>query len=170
LAIAFAGAKSVKLLAQWERQGVSVLQTSQATTVPSPPSTPEPAAPRADADLERYRVNLASREPRDRPLVAMVLSVTPIREGQTILAWRMIGKKPIDRAPFGLVDRAAVHAAYRYFYNNVHEDLEILKTMRRLDKPIWVEADGPSIRAYRAYYDRNCAAPAAGWAGRVANA
>lgn len=107
-----------------------------------------------------YRVNLASRAPRDRPLVAMVLAATPVREGKTMFAWRMIGKKPIGHAPFGVVDAAAVHAAYRFFRRNVHEDLEILKTMRRCEKPLWVEADGPSIRAYRAYYDRNCAPPA----------
>jgi nitrite reductase/ring-hydroxylating ferredoxin subunit len=104
-----------------------------------------------------YRVNLASRAPRDRALAAMVLGVTPVREGKTLLAWRMVGRKPIARAPFGLVDAAAVRAIYGFFRRNVYQDLEILKTIRRLEKPLWVEPDGPSVRAYRAFYDRACA-------------
>ena len=45
--------------------------------------------------------------------------------------------------------------AYRYFHFNVHQDIDQLCTMYRVNQPLYVAADGDSIRTYRAYYDRN---------------
>jgi phenylpropionate dioxygenase-like ring-hydroxylating dioxygenase large terminal subunit len=102
-----------------------------------------------------YRVLPPGAADDQQPSMAFVLTVTPVEEGRTLFSWRILVRKIDRRRRFALLNRAITALVWQYFRFNIGQDLGILRTMRRVDHPVWVRADGGSIRAYRAYYDRN---------------
>ena len=84
-----------------------------------------------------YRV-LEQADGRDNPLVVMVLSVTPIEPGKTLIAWRTLVRKVSPNPLMKPVSELVTGIAFRYFHFNVHQDIEVLCTMKRLARPLWV--------------------------------
>ncbi len=109
-----------------------------------------------------YRVLETEERPED-PHAAILLSVTPVATGTTLLAWRVLVRKPFGRALLRPLGRLVTEAAYRYFRFNVFQDIEVIQTMTRLERPLWVAADGSSVRHYRGFYDRNLIDTPSAW-------
>jgi len=112
-----------------------------------------------------YRVIDPKDVSGEHPRVSIVLTVTPIEVGRTLLSMRILLRKPSKKLWGAPLNAVALALGWGYFTWNVHQDLHVLKTTRRCDRPVWVKADGESIRRYRAYYDRNLIATPRQWAG-----
>jgi hypothetical protein len=101
-----------------------------------------------------YRV-IEGEDKVDTPQAVLVLAVTPTDPGRTLLSWRVLARRPSTNPLLALPSRVVTELVYRYFRLNVFLDLHVIQTMHRVDRPLWVAADGASVRAYRSFYDRN---------------
>ncbi|PRQ06494.1 Rieske 2Fe-2S domain-containing protein [Enhygromyxa salina] len=90
------------------------------------------------------------------PLVSLVLGATPIRPGKTRFGWRAVLRKLVSRRLFTPLNVAYAQVMRAYFLKNLYADIDVLKSINRVTQPVWVKPD-QSVRAYRDYYDRNCA-------------
>lgn len=110
-----------------------------------------------------YRVLRPDATDEQEPTIAVVLSATPLEEGRTRFSWRIMVRKVSRRWWMAPVNKAIAWLTWAYFWFNIKQDLSVLRSMHRVEQPLWVRADGQSIRSYRRYYDRNVIPTPAGW-------
>ncbi|WP_169314291.1 Rieske 2Fe-2S domain-containing protein [Streptomyces piniterrae] len=91
---------------------------------------------------------------RDRPFLAAVLGSSPVRDGATITAWRIAVRKLGPDWLLWPVNRLLAVLLWWVVRRNFHADLEILRWTRPPAKPLWVKADGPSVREFQHFYRR----------------
>ncbi|MFE0043041.1 Rieske 2Fe-2S domain-containing protein [Streptomyces albireticuli] len=102
----------------------------------------------------------SSQEPnRDRPFFAAILGSTPVRQDATMTAWRIAVRKIGPDFPLWPVNRLLAVFLWFVVRRNFQADIEFLRWMRPVARPLWVKSDGPSVRDFRQFYHRQISRP-----------
>ncbi|MEU1310895.1 Rieske 2Fe-2S domain-containing protein [Streptomyces cinnamoneus] len=94
------------------------------------------------------------------PRFTVVTAMSPVRPGVTVTAWSVIVRTLRPGWLLWPVNRLMAGVIWRVVRRNSRADRDILRWMRPVAKDLWSSADGPSVRAYRRFYQRNLPADA----------
>ncbi|WP_250285701.1 MULTISPECIES: Rieske 2Fe-2S domain-containing protein [unclassified Frankia] len=104
-----------------------------------------------------YRTQKDATVDRSGPLLTIVLGGTPVRDDLMFFGYRVIVRKILPGPLFAPLNHLIARMMWLTVRRNVYADIDVLRWLRHPEKTLWVKPDGPSVREFRAFFQRRIA-------------